>query len=127
MSCLIISYKNRAKRAWDLLPILLSFYNAFRIPLDFTFSFWRLENLLTFDIIEIVIDVVFVLDLILMFLTTYQNKRGFEIKSPYKIASNYVRTWRFVFDCLSILGNTLMRKINPMFRYFKLFKASRVL
>ena len=40
-----------------------------------------------------------------MFFTSQIHKQGFEIKHPYGIYTNYVSTWRFRFDTLSLLGS----------------------
>lgn len=62
-----------------------------------------------------------------MFITSFQNNHGFEIKIPAKIASHYVKTWRFLFDCLALLGVYFLREVHPAFRYFQLFKAFRII
>lgn len=69
---MIISFKNPFKAKWDLLPMLLSVYNAMLIPFQFSFGlpFWYLP---VNNIIELVLDVVFLIDNILMFFTTARD------------------------------------------------------
>lgn len=74
---LIISHKSRKKRYWDLLIVALAVYNSFLIPIDFSFYFyWRSEK--TAVIIDLIIDCVFLIDVIIGFLTTYLDRNGKE-------------------------------------------------
>lgn len=34
----VVSYKNKNRRMWDLIPILLSFYNAVLLPFEMSFN-----------------------------------------------------------------------------------------
>lgn len=78
----------------------------------------RLETQQINFYVDALLDVLFLIDKILMFFTTYFNKKGFEIKEHYLIFINYTRTWRFLFDTLSILGSYVFTSINPSFKYF---------
>ena len=122
---IIISYKNRLRRAWEVVPTILSLYNALMIPLNFSFALpyqFHRVNL----VIDILLDFVFLLDNFLLMLTTYENKNGFEVSDPYRIFIHYTRSWRFVFDTLSLLGMSFFTKIHTSLRQFQLFKATRV-
>jgi len=56
---------------WDLFVILLVIYNCISIPFDV--SFGRLWDHLVMDMIDSMIDIVFFLDIIITFFTTYLN------------------------------------------------------
>lgn len=97
--------------------MLLSLYNALIIPFDISFGVpFSLMQFNSFA--DLVLDVVFLIDNILMFFTSYFNQFGIEVKNPYKIYKNYTSTWRFVFDTLSLLGSFFFIKIHPYFKYF---------
>jgi hypothetical protein len=68
----------------------------------------------------------FLIDNVLMFFTTYEDRHGEEIWDHYSIYHEYTRTYRFVFDSLSLFGMTFFKAIHPAFKYFQLFKATRV-
>ena len=75
------------------------------------------------------IDVIFIIDIILMFITNYQNKDGKEIWNNKYIAFNYIKTPRFYFDFLSVLGTDFISQTIPelrLFGYFKLTRISRI-
>jgi len=113
----IISFRNPVRLAWDVIPMSLSVYNAMIIPFDFSFGL----PIFFLDInykIDIVLDVLFLLDNVLMFFTSFVNKYGIEVFDPKVIFWNYTTTIRFVFDCLSILGSYIFKGIHPSFKYF---------
>lgn len=108
---------------FDYLTMILSFYNAIVIPLEVAFLY---KDQQIFPTVDILIDLVFFVDLLLMFRTTQQDNRGYEITDNYEIFKIYTSTWRFWFDFLAMTGNSLFTYLIPELRYFKLFKASRV-
>lgn len=61
------------------------------IPFNLSFGIgdnWNLEYLIA----EIIIDLMFLIDIFLMFLTTTQDIQGYEITDAYKIAIKYIST-----------------------------------
>lgn len=105
--------------------MVLSIYNAFLIP--FAISFGLPATFIEAnEIIEIILDVLFLIDNALIFFTSFINKHGVEETDPYEIYQNYTRMWRFLFDSHSLLGMTFFRQIHPSFKYFQLLKATRV-
>lgn len=54
--------------------------------------------------LDYIINMVFLIDIILMFYTTYQNNHGSEVKDHASIVKNYLQSKRFFFDFLSFLG-----------------------
>lgn len=118
------SYKGKIRKAWDLVPIFLSLYNAFVIP--YTMSFGELSNSIYMTVIEDLIDIVFLCDLLLMFRTTQKDHKGQEIFDNYEVYLIYTKTWRFKSDFLSMMGNALFVMIHPSFKYLSLLKITRV-
>jgi hypothetical protein len=113
----VVSYRNNLRTLWEWIPIMLSIYNAILIPLEISFAV-SYDFLQLNEKVNMVLDVLFLVDNILMFFTSYLDELGEEVWDPYKIYLRYTRTWRFVFDCLSLLGNTYFKHINSRFKYF---------
>lgn len=113
----MVSYRNTLRANWDLITLLMSIYNAFVVPVHFSFklprSFEQIDS-----IIENIIDLLFFFDNVLMFFTTRPTRRGIEIRSHYRIMIEYTRTWRFKFDTLSLLGNNVFHTVHPGHKYF---------
>ena len=74
----IISFKAERKENWDLFVLLLAFQNSLLIPIDLAFNpeFTRDVGVQIFDNI---VDILFIIDMALMFMTSYLNKMGAEI------------------------------------------------
>ena len=122
---LVISFKNKWRSAWDFVPMGLSLYNALTIPLMFTIALPR--KFYEFNSrIDVVLDVLFLIDNLLVFITSFRDKMGNEVKDPYQIFKNYTHSWRFVFDTLSLLGMSFFTKFHSSLKQFQLFKATRV-
>lgn len=68
------------------------------------------------------------IDLILMFFSSFKNKNGEEIWVPKEIAKNYVISRRFVVDLGSLFG-TFVSIIMPesILTFFSILKVTRVL
>ena len=110
---------------WNLVLMVLSIYNAFII--SFEISFGLPDSFLNAkQFIENAVDFLFFFDNALIFFTSFINKYGVEVTNAYEIYLNYTRSWRFVFDSLSLLGLSFFRDVHPFFKYFQLFKATRV-
>lgn len=74
---------------WDLLIIFLALYNCILIPLNLAFT-KELTDSPVMNIIERIIDVLFIGDIVLNFRTTYINpSTNIEIIDPVKVAKNY--------------------------------------
>lgn len=121
----VIPYKNQYRKMWDLVPISLSIYNSFIIPFELSFGPVIIHQKLNFAI-ELIIDLIFFFDVLLMFFSSFQDKRGFEQKDPYQIYHHYTRSFRFLLDSVSLLGSQVFLLVSKVFRNFMLLKALRI-
>ena len=68
----LISYKNNLKQRWDIFVIILAIQNCVFVPLRISFDFNAvLFDTILFQIVDYTIDMCFLVDIILMFFTTY--------------------------------------------------------
>ena len=77
--------------AWDLVIIVLALYNCLMIPINVSFgeSFFGETN--AFDIVDYVVDSIFVIDIAISFRTSFlHQEKKTEITEPRLIARNYV-------------------------------------
>ena len=121
----MISSKSNFKVYWDYSVLVLAIYNSLMIPFEQAFPNELTESKFIFYL-DLMVDVIFVIDICLMFISTKINKRGKEISDPYEIAKLYVTTRRFYFDILSVLGTHVFVQLSHFFKYFGFFKISRV-
>ncbi|CAN9510673.1 unnamed protein product [Ophioblennius macclurei] len=88
------------KTTWDWVILILTFYTAIMVP--YNVSFKTKQNNVTWLVVDSIVDVIFLVDIVLNFHTTFVGPAGEVISDPKLIRMNYVRTW-FVIDLLSCL------------------------
>lgn len=79
-----------------------------------------------FVFFDIVVDLIFMVDMMIMFMTSYQDKTGKEIKHSHTIAFHYMKSFRFFCDFMAILGTGFITMYVHEFKIFGIFKLSRV-
>ncbi|XP_042603098.1 LOW QUALITY PROTEIN: potassium voltage-gated channel subfamily H member 5a [Cyprinus carpio] len=88
------------KTSWDWVILILTFYTAIMVP--YNVSFKTKQNNLVWLVLDSVVDVIFLVDIVLNFHTTFVGPGGEVISDPKLIRMNYLKTW-FVIDLLSCL------------------------
>lgn len=122
----IISCKSRRKDNWDSFIIILALVNAFMLPLDMAFqpSFTQ-SNFYKFG--DFLIDLCFLVDMILMCITSVRDQAGREVFDSFLITVRYVKTLRFVCDLGALLGTGVITNYVPEFVFLGYLKLTRVL
>uniref|UniRef100_A0A3Q1FHM6 Potassium voltage-gated channel, subfamily H (eag-related), member 5a n=1 Tax=Acanthochromis polyacanthus TaxID=80966 RepID=A0A3Q1FHM6_9TELE len=88
------------KTTWDWVILILTFYTAIMVP--YNVSFKTKQNNLAWLVVDSVVDVIFLIDIVLNFHTTFVGPSGEVISDAKLIRMNYMKTW-FVIDLLSCL------------------------
>uniref|UniRef100_H2MSS2 Potassium voltage-gated channel, subfamily H (eag-related), member 5a n=1 Tax=Oryzias latipes TaxID=8090 RepID=H2MSS2_ORYLA len=88
------------KTTWDWIILILTFYTAIMVP--YNVSFRTKQNNLAWLVVDSVVDVIFLVDIVLNFHTTFVGPAGEVISDAKQIRMNYLKTW-FVIDLLSCL------------------------
>ncbi|KAM9798329.1 voltage-gated delayed rectifier potassium channel KCNH5-like [Neosynchiropus ocellatus] len=88
------------KTTWDWVILILTFYTAIMVP--YNVSFRTKQNNLAWLVIDSIVDVIFLVDIVLNFHTTFVGPAGEVISDAKLIRMNYMKTW-FVIDLLSCL------------------------
>uniref|UniRef100_UPI0035902E01 potassium voltage-gated channel subfamily H member 1-like isoform X1 n=2 Tax=Myxine glutinosa TaxID=7769 RepID=UPI0035902E01 len=88
------------KTTWDWIILILTFYTAIMVP--YNVSFKTKQNNVVWLVMDSVVDVIFLVDIVLNFHTTFVGPAGEVISDPRLIRMNYLKTW-FVIDLLSCL------------------------
>lgn len=58
---------------------MLAIFNSVYVPVDFSFAIKEGPIEQIFSIFDIIIDIMFLIDIILMFYTSYRNRKGEEV------------------------------------------------
>eukprot|EP00118_Oscarella_pearsei_P020671 m.225568 g.225568 ORF g.225568 m.225568 type:complete len:845 (+) comp40016_c0_seq15:300-2834(+) len=92
----IILHYGLFRELWNWFIILLCIYTAIAVPYNIAFGN---TGLITFNL---VVDFMFIIDVILNFRTTYVSSAGRLVVDPKHISRRYLRGW-FAVDCISAL------------------------
>jgi len=122
---IMISYKSNFKMRWDIFILCLAIYNSLMIPYEQAFKDETLRNPM-FIIVDTLIDLAFVVDIGLMFMTSIMTNKGQESFNQEEISDAYTGTLRFYVDCISLLGADIFSGISRFMSLFGLFKLMRV-
>ncbi|XP_054715390.1 potassium voltage-gated channel subfamily H member 7-like [Uloborus diversus] len=97
------------KAVWDWIILLLVIYTAIFTPYvaAFLLSEERLDNDGPIVIIDLVVDVMFIIDILINFRTTYVNSNDEVVSHPGKIAVHYLRGW-FIIDVVAAIPFDLL-------------------
>jgi hypothetical protein len=127
------------KQAWDIFCLFLLLYCSFSIP--FSIAFDDSDRAIAYgsrEVFETLVDIVFMTDIFLNFVTAYDNQ-GYIVRDFYLIANHYLQTWfipdfagTFPFDKVitafidtdqnDVSSSTLLRGLK-LIRMLKLIRA----
>ena len=120
----IIRLTNEWRLRWDLTVMIMATWNCIAIPIEIGMEPDFANNIL-WIILNHFIDLVFVVDIILTFRTSFISG-GDEITSPKKIAINYLKS-RFVIDLLSVIPwDYFPSSLARQLQIFGMLKIQRV-
>ncbi|XP_059178436.1 potassium voltage-gated channel subfamily H member 1-like [Physella acuta] len=117
------------KTIWDWVILVLTFYTAIMVPYNAAFKVKTMDQL-PLLVIDSMVDVVFFVDIVLNFHTTFVGPSGEVISDPRVIRMNYLKSW-FVIDLLSCLPydvfNAFQYVDNGISTLFSALKVVRLL
>ncbi|XP_039292753.1 potassium voltage-gated channel subfamily H member 8 isoform X2 [Nilaparvata lugens] len=102
-SRLVLSHYGVFKTCWDWLILIATFYVAIVVPYNASFVNSDRPSMVS----DVVVEALFIVDIILNFRTTYVNRKGEVVSSSSSIAINYGKGW-FVLDLLAAIPFDLL-------------------
>lgn len=89
------------KAIWDWIILCLTFYTAIMVPYNVALKNKTSEDV-SLLVVDSIVDVIFFIDIVLNFHTTYVGPGGEVVSDPKVIRLNYLKSW-FIVDLLSCL------------------------
>uniref|UniRef100_T1IIG6 Potassium voltage-gated channel protein eag n=1 Tax=Strigamia maritima TaxID=126957 RepID=T1IIG6_STRMM len=89
------------KAIWDWIILCLTFYTAIMVPYNVAFKNKTSDDV-SLLVVDSIVDVIFFIDIVLNFHTTFVGPGGEVVSDPKIIRMNYLKSW-FVIDLLSCL------------------------
>uniref|UniRef100_A0A0N4ZNR3 Cyclic nucleotide-binding domain-containing protein n=1 Tax=Parastrongyloides trichosuri TaxID=131310 RepID=A0A0N4ZNR3_PARTI len=117
--CTIVHY-SPFKAVWDWIILLLVIYTAIFTPYVAAFLLRETQNNGTrkgtsftepLEIIDLIVDIMFIVDIIINFRTTYVNDNDEVVSHPGKIAMHYFKGW-FIIDLIAAVPFDLLLANN---------------
>ncbi|KAK2876675.1 hypothetical protein Q8A67_020771 [Cirrhinus molitorella] len=109
----ILLHYSVSKALWDWMILLATFYVAVTVPYNVCFTAYSdMETAGRSTIVsDIAVEMLFILDIILNFRTTYVSQSGQVVYEPRSICLHYATTWFFV-DLVAALPFDLLYAFN---------------
>uniref|UniRef100_I3N4R8 Potassium voltage-gated channel subfamily H member 8 n=1 Tax=Ictidomys tridecemlineatus TaxID=43179 RepID=I3N4R8_ICTTR len=108
----ILLHFSTFKAGWDWLILLATFYVAVTVPYNVCFiGNDDLSTTRSTTVSDIAVEILFIIDIILNFRTTYVSKSGQVIFEARSICIHYVTTW-FIIDLIAALPFDLLYAFN---------------
>ncbi|XP_031572665.1 uncharacterized protein LOC116306713 isoform X2 [Actinia tenebrosa] len=121
---LFLHYSNE-KGLWDWWVLVLTFYIAIMVPYNVAFS--RHGKTKDLIIVDMVIELFFILDIVVHFRTTFVDNAGRIVYDQKAIAIHYLKGW-FVLDFLAALPFEALYFVNQSWGFLvQLLKCGRLL
>ncbi|KAK4475447.1 hypothetical protein MN116_002500 [Schistosoma mekongi] len=99
------------KTTWDWLILFLTGYTAVMVPFNAAFKSKTMDDV-SFLVVDSIVDVIFFIDIVLNFHTTFVGPNGEVISDATIIRINYLKGW-FIVDVLSCLPYDVFNAFQP--------------
>lgn len=111
---------------WDGVILVAAIFNSFAVPLEYVIT--ELETNSDYQLIDLIINFLFLVDIVIGFRTTFFDSQGMEVRDPKQIAGNYLRGL-FLVDFLSSIPYRYVRQVLPFVSVLsplKILKITRI-
>ncbi|XP_031783692.1 potassium voltage-gated channel subfamily H member 8 isoform X3 [Nasonia vitripennis] len=99
----ILSHYGLFKTCWDWLLLIATLYVAVVVPYNASFINTDRPTMVS----DVVVEVIFIIDIVLNFRTTYVSRKGEVVSNSKSIALNYIKSW-FLIDLVAALPFDLL-------------------
>ncbi|CAH1791097.1 unnamed protein product, partial [Owenia fusiformis] len=121
----IILHYSVFKATWDWVILMLTLYTAVMVPYNVAFKNKQMDDV-PLLVADSIVDVIFFIDIILNFHTTFVGPNGEVVSDPKIIRMNYLKSW-FVIDLLSCLPYDVFNAFQHVEEHISsLFSALKV-
>ncbi|XP_048847926.1 potassium voltage-gated channel subfamily H member 4-like [Brienomyrus brachyistius] len=109
----ILLHYSVSKALWDWMILLATFYVAVTVPYNVCFTAYDDSDVASRSTIvsDIAVEMLFILDIVLNFRTSYVSQSGQVVYDPRSICIHYAATWFFV-DLIAALPFDLLYAFN---------------
>lgn len=121
---------------WDIMIMILAVYNTITLPVVVGF---RPSSTMAFLVVNVIVDFIFLTDIVMNFYTSYINSDGDEITDRRKIIVNYLKGYFFIDFCAAFpIDNFIVMLVDnsegatdallsDLLKLSRIFRLSRIL
>ena len=104
----------------------MAIFNSFAVPLEYVIK--ELETVPSYQTLDLIINILFIFDILIGFRTTFFDALGNEIRSPTLIAKKYIKGMFFVDFFSSIPYRYVKQIFKPIenISFLKILKIARI-
>jgi hypothetical protein len=106
----MVSYSKRWRKVWDIMIIVVATYSGLFTPFQLAFDYEKpyFKNTWWWITLDIVSTIIYIIDIVIAFRSSYLDNFGDEIIEGSRIASHYIKSSRFWTDVLSLVSNPVV-------------------
>ena len=101
----------------------MAIFNSFAVPLEYVITDLTLNE--NYALLDLVINILFIIDIAVGFRTTYFDSLGMEIRDPKQIMNTYL-SGMFIVDFLSSIPYRYVKMVFPPISYISFFKILKI-
>ena len=103
--------------------VLLAIFNSFAVPMEFVFT--DLADDPTYELVDLIITLLFMIDIVVAFNTRYIDVTGGDVQDRKKIARKYLKG-DFLIDFVSSVPFKFLGKFLDFFNHITILKILKV-
>ena len=111
---------------WDTFILMLATYNSYQVLYQDAFEPLKVKSLAE-TIVSVIVDIIYVIDIVLMFFTSVIDNQGKENFDTNLIAYRRIYSLKFYTELASVLGTDIIAAHNKYLKPFALMKTLRIL
>lgn len=110
----MVSYSKRWRKMWDIMIIIVAVYSGLFTPFQIAFDYQekKFKDTWWWITLDVVSTIIYIVDIIIAFRSSYLDNFGDEIIDGKKIAAHYIKSNRFWTDVLSLVSNPVVAQFN---------------
>ena len=117
------------KLRWDIAVMICAIFNCFTIPFKVAYQPPGMDSII-FSLVNLCVDLIFFMDILINFRTTYIDSVGVEVTDAKRIAKNYLKLSFWVDLSATIpldsILNSILKNDDPRFELFGILKLGRL-
>ena len=136
MKLSVIKHRS-VQQTWEVVIICVALYSVLAVPIRIAVNTTLWDP--AYDVIDMITYLIYIIDVFVNLRTTFVDKLGMEITDGTKVMMNYIGSFRFIIDILSLVnfpsimlssaskGTMVILNIFGLLKISRYFRAQRLI